>query len=389
MLGVSGSIAAYKSLNITRLLIKSGYEVKVVMTPAAARFVSALSFSTLSKNPVFTELIDQDTWSNHVDLGLWADAFIIAPATATTLAKLANGIADNMLIATYLSAKCPVFIAPAMDLDMWKHPSTTFNISKLESYGNKLIPVGIGELASGLNGAGRMAEPADILGYINNSLNVEQDLIGKTVLITAGPTQEAIDPVRFIRNHSTGRMGIELAQECGSRGAKVELILGPTNLEIEHPSVDVTPVISAQDMYEATISKFEHSDISIFCAAVADYRPKTKSKSKIKKSESTFSVELERTPDIAMECGERKTKNQTTIGFALETQKGLEAAKYKLKKKNLDIIVLNSLKDKGAGFKHNTNKISIVHRDGSINEYPLKTKKEVAKDVIDTLISLS
>ena len=314
---------------------------------------------------------------------------VVAPATANTLSKMASGTCDNLLIATYLSAKCPVWFAPAMDLDMYKHPSTINNIKTLIGYGNICIEATEGELASGLNGAGRMAEPADILAYLNNFLNAEQDLIGKTVLITAGPTQEAFDPVRFIGNHSTGRMGIELAQECASRGAKVELIMGPTNLKIEHPSVDVTPVISAQDMYEATISKFEHSDISIFCAAVADYRPKTKSENKIKKSESTFSVELERTPDIAMECGERKTKNQTTSGFALETQKGPEAAKTKLKKKNLDIIVLNSLKDKGAGFKHNTNKISIVHRDGSINEYPLKTKKEVAKDVIDTLITLS
>jgi len=358
------------------------------MTPTATKFVSALTFSTLSKNDVSIDFIKEDSWSNHVDLGLWADAFVVAPATATTLAKMANGIADNMLVATYLSAKCPVYIAPAMDLDMWKHGSTIQNLNKLGSYGNHVIPVGIGELASGLSGAGRMAEPEDIVSYLTESLSVTQDLIGKSVLITAGPTQEAFDPVRFIGNHSTGRMGLELAHECVDRGAEVELILGPTTLVVDHPKINVTPVVSAQDMYDATISRFATCDVAIFCAAVADYKPKFKAEDKIKKSSDSFSVELERTPDIAHKCGQMKS-NQKTIGFALETTDGIASAHKKIKKKNLDLIVLNSLKDKGAGFKHNTNKVSIVHTDGTVNEYELKSKKAVAQDVIDALVSLS
>jgi len=368
VIGVSGSIAAYKAVVLTRLLIRAGCQVKIIMTPTATKFVSALTFSTLSKNDVSIDFIKEDSWSNHVDLGLWADAFVVAPATATTLAKMANGIADNMLVATYLSAKCPVYIAPAMDLDMWKHGSTIQNLNKLGSYGNHVIPVGIGELASGLSGAGRMAEPEDIVSYLTESLSVTQDLIGKSVLITAGPTQEAFDPVRFIGNHSTGRMGLELAHECVDRGAEVELILGPTTLVVDHPKINVTPVVSAQDMYDATISRFATCDVAIFCAAVADYKPKFKAEDKIKKSSDSFSVELERTPDIAHKCGQMKS-NQKTIGFALETTDGIASAHKKIKKKNLDLIVLNSLKDKGAGFKHNTNKVSIVHTDGTVNEY--------------------
>jgi len=388
VIGVSGSIAAYKAVVLTRLLIRAGCQVKIIMTPTATKFVSALTFSTLSKNDVSIDFIKEDSWSNHVDLGLWADAFVVAPATATTLAKMANGIADNMLVATYLSAKCPVYIAPAMDLDMWKHGSTIQNLNKLGSYGNHVIPVGIGELASGLSGAGRMAEPEDIVSYLTESLSVTQDLIGKSVLITAGPTQEAFDPVRFIGNHSTGRMGLELAHECVDRGAEVELILGPTTLVVDHPKINVTPVVSAQDMYDATISRFATCDVAIFCAAVADYKPKFKAEDKIKKSSDSFSVELERTPDIAHKCGQMKS-NQKTIGFALETTDGIASAHKKIKKKNLDLIVLNSLKDKGAGFKHNTNKVSIVHTDGTVNEYELKSKKAVAQDVIDALVSLS
>jgi len=387
VIGVSGSIAAYKAVVLTRLLIRAGCQVKIIMTPTATKFVSALTFSTLSKNDVSIDFIKEDSWSNHVDLGLWADAFVVAPATATTLAKMANGIADNMLVATYLSAKCPVYIAPAMDLDMWKHGSTIQNLNKLGSYGNHVIPVGIGELASGLSGAGRMAEPEDIVSYLTESLSVTQDLIGKSVLITAGPTQEAFDPVRFIGNHSTGRMGLELAHECVDRGAEVELILGPTTLVVDHPKINVTPVVSAQDMYDATISRFATCDVAIFCAAVADYKPKFKAEDKIKKSSDSFSVELERTPDIAHKCGQMKS-NQKTIGFALETTDGIASAHKKIKKKNLDLIVLNSLKDKGAGFKHN-NKVSIVHTDGTVNEYELKSKKAVAQDVIDALVSLS
>ena len=367
VIGVSGSIAAYKAVVLTRLLIKAGCQVKVIMTPTATKFVSALTFSTLSKNDVSIDFIKEDSWSNHVDLGLWADAFVVAPATATTLAKMANGVADNMLVATYLSAKCPVYIAPAMDLDMWKHGSTHQNLQKLRSYGNQIIPVGVGELASGLSGAGRMAEPEHIVSFLTDSLDVTQDLEGQSVLITAGPTQEAFDPVRFIGNHSTGRMGIELAHECVGRGADVELVLGPTSLSVEHPKITVKPVVSAQDMYDATIPRFKTCDIAIFCAAVADYKPKLKAEDKIKKSTDTFIVELERTPDIANKCGQIKT-NQKTIGFALETTDGIASANKKIKKKNLDLIVLNSLKDKGAGFKHNTNKVSIVHTDGTVNE---------------------
>ena len=388
VIGVSGSIAAYKAVVLTRLLIKAGCQVKVIMTPTATKFVSALTFSTLSKNDVSIDFIKEDSWSNHVDLGLWADAFVVAPATATTLAKMANGVADNMLVATYLSAKCPVYIAPAMDLDMWKHGSTHHNLQKLRSYGNQIIPVGVGELASGLSGAGRMAEPEHIVSFLTDSLDVTQDLEGQSVLITAGPTQEAFDPVRFIGNHSTGRMGIELAHECVGRGADVELVLGPTSLSVEHPKITVKPVVSAQDMYDATIPRFKTCDIAIFCAAVADYKPKLKAEDKIKKSTDTFTVELERTPDIANKCGQIKT-NQKTIGFALETTDGIASANKKIKKKNLDLIVLNSLKDKGAGFKHNTNKVSIVHTDGTVNEYELKSKRAVAQDVIDALVSLS
>lgn len=388
VVGVSGSIAAYKAVVLTRLLIKAGFKVKVIMTPTATKFVSALTFSTLSKNDVYIDFIKEDAWSNHVDLGLWADAFLVAPATATTLAKMAHGIADNMLVATYLSAKCPVYIAPAMDLDMWKHGSTIQNLKSLSSFGNHIIPVGVGELASGLSGAGRMAEPADIVSYLTESLNVTDDLKDQLVLITAGPTQEAFDPVRFIGNHSTGRMGIELAQECVDRGAKVQLVLGPTSLSVDHPNITVTPVVSAQDMYDATIERFKTCDVAIFCAAVADYKPKAKAKEKIKKSSDTFTVELERTQDIAFKCGQMKS-HQKTIGFALETTAGIDAAHKKIKKKNLDLIVLNSLKDKGAGFKHNTNKVSIVHTDGTVNDYELKSKRAVAHDVIDSLLSLS
>ncbi len=387
ILGVSGSIAVYKSVYLVRLLIKSGYDVKVVMTPAATKFVSALTFATISKNPVSLNIIDKDTWSNHVELGLWADAMLIAPATASTLSKLSTGLSDNMLIATYLSAKCPVFIAPAMDLDMWKHPSTRSNITALQSYGNYIIPVGTGELASGLIGDGRLAEPDDILRYLNEAL-INKDLKGKKVIITAGPTQEALDPVRFLSNHSTGKMGICLAEECAIRGAKVTLILGPTHLQCNHPEVKTIKISTAQDMYDVAVEEFKSSSIAIMAAAVADYRPKNTSAQKIKKKNNDMSIELERTPDIAKTLGENKTHEQYTIGFALETHNALENAKGKLKRKNFDLIVLNSLEDKGAGFKHNTNKVSIVNKSGDVEEYPLKPKQQVAIDIIDQLISI-
>lgn len=388
VLGVSGSIAAYKAVSLVRLLIKSDYQVKVIMTPAATHFVSALTFATISKNDVSVDIIDKDTWNNHVELGLWADALLIAPATASTLSKLANGQSDNMLVATYLSAKCAVFIAPAMDLDMWKHPSTKSNLTALQSYGNHIIPVGNGELASGLVGDGRLAEPADILQFLNDALQVKQDLIGKKIIITAGPTKEALDPVRFISNHSTGRMGICLAEECVKRGARVTLILGPTSLSCQTTGVKTISVVSAQEMYDAATKHFKDSDIAIMAAAVADYRPKTLSVQKIKKKDDDMSIALERTPDIAKALGASKSKGQYTIGFALETQNGLANAKGKLERKNFDLIVLNSLSDKGAGFKHNTNKVSIVNKNGDVQEYPLKSKMAVAKDIINQLISI-
>lgn len=388
ILGVSGSIAAYKSLQLVRLLVKSGHEVKVIMTDAATHFVSALSFATLSRHDVSTQLIDNDTWNNHVDLGLWADAMIIAPATATTLSKLANGLCDNMLVATYLSAKCPVYIAPAMDLDMWKHPSTWDNIKKLVSYGNQVIPVGHGELASGLIGAGRMAEPEDIVDFLHESLQSVHDLADKKVLITAGPTRESFDPVRFIGNNSTGKMGIELAEECASRGAEVTIVLGPTHLQPTNNDIKVINVISAQDMYEAVIKSYGHTDVTILAAAVADYRPATQSDSKIKKKEGDLSISLVRTIDIAESIGKIKKNHQVNIGFALETNNEMANAKRKLVKKNLDFIVLNSLNDKGAGFAHNTNKVSIVHKDDNVIEYELKSKREVSKDIVNEIVSI-
>ena len=389
ILGVTGSIAAYKSLALVRLLVKAGNEVKVIMTPAATAFVAPLSFSTLSKNDVIIELIDDTNWNNHVELGLWADAFVIAPATATTLSKLASGQSDNMIVATYLSAKCPVFFAPAMDLDMWKHPATQSNIKKLQSYGNHMIPVGHGELASGLVGEGRMAEPEDIVAFLNSHSKKKADLAGKKVLITAGPTREAIDPVRYISNHSTGRMGIELAEECVSRGASVDLILGPTVLKASHPAIKTTNVSSAQEMYEACREIFASSDIAIFAAAVADYTPENTSDIKIKKKAGDMDIALKRTPDIAAQMGDLKRKDQINVGFALETNNGEVNAKRKLDKKNFDLIVLNSLKDKGAGFKHNTNKVTIYQRGGTSQSYPLKSKRAVAADIMDTIVPLT
>jgi len=388
VLGVSGSIAAYKALLLVRLLIKSGREVRVVMTPAATEFVTPLSFATLSKHDVHVDLIDKDTWSNHVELGLWADIMLVAPATASTLSKMANGICDNMLIATYLSAKCQVVVAPAMDLDMWKHPSTKGNISRIESYGNKLIPVGHGELASGLVGDGRMAEPEDIVGFLDDLLKQGKSLSGRHILITAGPTQESIDPVRFISNHSSGTMGVRLAEECQARGAKVSLVLGPSSLKVQSASIDVHRVRSAQDMYEACDQIYDSCDVAIFAAAVADYTPVNTATQKVKKADDDLSIPLKRTVDIAKALGKRKKGNQINVGFALETQKGLEYAKGKLDKKNFDFIVLNSLKDKGAGFGTDTNKITIISTDSEPKLFPLKSKVAVAGDIIDHMESL-
>lgn len=388
VLGITGSIAAYKSASLCRLLIKAGCEVKVIMTESATEFITPLSLSTLSKNEVISAIATEDNWSNHVELGLWADAFLIAPATANTMGKMATGLADNMLVATYLSAKCPVFIAPAMDLDMWIHGSTKHNLAQLRSFGNEIIPVGHGELASGLVGDGRMAEPEDIVKYLEDHQGKKKDLINKKVLITAGPTRESIDPVRFISNHSTGMMGIVLADECAARGATVELVLGPSNLKAAQSNVTTTHVKSAEDMYQACIKHHQDTDVTILAAAVADYTPIDSADQKIKKKAGDMKIDLKRTKDIAAELGKSKSKQQVHIGFALETQNGIENATGKLERKNLDLIVLNTLEDKGAGFGTQSNKISIIHKSGKIIDYDLKSKKKVAVDIVNELIHL-
>jgi phosphopantothenoylcysteine decarboxylase/phosphopantothenate--cysteine ligase len=386
LLGITGSIAAYKSAFLTRLLIKAGAEVQIVMTPAATDFITPLSLATLSKKNVFTSVSAEDSWNNHVEMGLWADVMLVAPATATTLSKMAHGICDSIIVATYLSAKCPVFFAPAMDLDMWKHPATLDNVKRLQSFGNKLIPVGHGELASGLSGDGRMAEPEDIVQTLSNYFAKAQSLKGKTALVTAGPTYESLDPVRFIGNHSSGKMGIAIAEELANKGAAVTLVLGPSKEEIENENINVIRIRSAQEMYEACATVFPTTDISVLAAAVADYRPKTISTEKIKKSGNDLSIDLERTTDIAATLGKTKKKGQLLIGFALETNNEVENAKGKLERKNFDFIVLNSLQDKGAGFQHNTNKITIVGQNNKIKEFELKTKVEVAVDIVEEIV---
>lgn len=387
LLAVTGSIAAYKSATLIRLLIKSGATVKVIMTPASTSFISPLTLSTLSKHPVHTDVIDNAAWNNHVELGLWADAMVVAPATATTLGKMANGISDNIVTAVYLSAKCPVYIAPAMDRDMWLHPATQNNISSLQSYGNRLIDAEEGELASGLIGKGRMAEPENIIARLTKDLIAHQDLAGKQVLITAGPTYEALDPVRFLGNHSSGKMGLALAEACAERGAQVHLVLGPSRLSISHPLVNTYEVGTAAEMYDKCNMLHKQSEICIFAAAVADYRPKEISDKKIKKTGDTLTLELEKTTDIAAALGKAKSPDQFHIGFALETNDPEKHAKAKLAKKNLDMIVLNSLSDKGAGFQHDTNKITIFLSDGKQQDFPLKLKTEVAQDIINTLVN--
>ena len=388
ILCITGSIAAYKAAFLVRLLVKANADVRVIMTPSACSFITPLTLSTLSKHEVHTEVSDGNSWNNHVELGLWADAMVVAPTTATTLAKMANGIADNMVVATYLSAKCPVFIAPAMDLDMWKHPSTISNIEKLTSYGNAIIPVGHGELASGLHGDGRMAEPEEIVAFLEKTFEEKMDLTGKKILVTAGPTHEAIDPVRFIGNRSSGKMGVSIAEVCASRGARVELVLGPSKLEVNHPNINCTRVQSAAQMYDAATKAFDDCDAGIMAAAVADYTPKTVSDIKIKKKDGDLNIPLQRTKDIAGYLGSIK-KNQVLIGFALETNDEIANANRKLQKKNMDFIVLNSLNDKGAGFQHDTNKIRIIKKSGEeILEFELKSKKEVAEDIVDELVKL-
>lgn len=389
VLGITGSIAAYKAAVLIRALIKKGAEVQVVITPAGKEFITPITLSALTSKPVISEFFSQrdGTWHSHVDLGLWADAMVIAPATASTIGKMANGIADNMLITTYLSMKAPVFVAPAMDLDMFAHPATQKNLEILRSYGNHIIEPGEGELASHLVGKGRMEEPEKIVEVLEAFFNREQDLKGKKVLITAGPTYEKIDPVRFIGNYSSGKMGYALAESCARRGAEVTLISGPVQVKAQHPSIKVTKVESAHQMHEAAIEAFPTSDAAILCAAVADFTPEMKADQKIKREKEDLILKLVPTEDIAAALGKIKKENQCLVGFALETNNELANARHKLEKKNFDFIVLNSLQDAGAGFQCDTNKITIVDKEKA-TPYPLKTKTEVADDIIDRLANL-
>jgi phosphopantothenoylcysteine decarboxylase / phosphopantothenate---cysteine ligase len=386
LIGVTGSIAAYKAATIVRLLIKAGAEVKVIMTKAAEDFIPSLTLATLSKNKVLTHLFEADTWANHVMLGRWADAMIVAPATCNTMAKMANGICDNLLQAIYLSATCPVMIAPAMDEDMWHHASTKNNIASLQKYGNIIMPVENGELASGLSGMGRMAEPETIVEMLKLYFETTHDLKGKKVLISAGPTYEQLDPVRFIGNNSTGKMGIAIAAECYKRGAAVQLVLGPSNEEVPN-GINVTNVKSAAEMYNACIAVFESVNIAIMTAAVADYSPINVAPEKIKKNDAVFTIELKKTEDILKKLGTIKKENQLLVGFALETENEKTNALKKLETKNADFIVLNSMKDSGAGFGHNTNKITIFDKKGNEFEFEMKSKTDVAKDIINTILN--
>lgn len=387
VLGISGGIAAYKSAHLLRLLVKQGAEVQVVITPNGKEFITPVTLSALSGKQVVSEFFTANTgeWHSHVDIGLWADLMVIAPATASTIAKMANGVADNMLITTYLSAKEHVMVAPAMDLDMWAHPSTQRNISILEADGVEIIQPASGELASHLVGKGRMEEPENIVERIKDYFSRTESLKGKKVAITAGPTYERIDPVRFIGNYSSGKMGFALAEECASRGADVTLISGPVSLSVGSPRIHRIDVESAREMCDAALREFADTDIGIFSAAVADYRPEMTAASKIKREKhDNMTLELVKNPDIAAECGAAKCPGQFFVGFALETDNEISNAQSKLARKNLDMIVLNSLRDKGAGFRTDTNKITIVTADGEV-VYPLKTKREVAADIIDAV----
>lgn len=400
VLGISGGIAAYKTASLVRLFIKAGAHVQVIMTPASKDFITPLTLSTLSKRPVFSSFYKEDEdlishdqtpnqnleWNNHVEIALWADLIVIAPATANTLSKMANGICDNILVATYLSATCPVYFAPAMDLDMYKHPSTLASFSKLKSYGNIIIPAESGELASGLSGEGRMAEPENIVAFLEKDLEQKLPLLGKKIIITAGPTYEAIDPVRFIGNHSSGKMGYDLAQSAANFGASVILISGPSHLSIQNNLVQVIRVVSAQEMFEECQKYFATCNVFIGAAAVADYKPKNSAAHKIKKSDDSFTIELEKTKDILASLGSIK-KNQFLIGFALETENEFENAKLKVQKKNLDLIVLNSLQDKGAGFGGSTNKVTFIDKYFNVEPMELKSKEAVADDILNKIIA--
>jgi phosphopantothenoylcysteine decarboxylase/phosphopantothenate--cysteine ligase len=389
VLGITGSIAAYKACYLIRGLIKQGAEVQVIITPAGKEFITPLTLSTLTGKPVVSEFFDRrdGSWHSHVQLGIWADAMIIAPASASTIGKMANGVADNMLITTYLSMKAPVFVAPAMDLDMYAHPSTQKNLETLRSYGNYIIEPGIGFLASKLEGKGRMEEPENIIKVLESFFAERADLQGKKVLITAGPTYEKLDPVRFIGNYSSGKMGIALAEECAERGALVELICGPVGIKANHPNITRTDVESAEQMYQVAKKIFPDTDAAILCAAVADFTPAIVAENKIKREGNKLILELEPTKDIAKALGQMKKQGQVMVGFALETNDEENHAKEKLQKKNLDFIVLNSLQDEGAGFQHNTNKVTLIDKD-SETSFPLKSKKEVAKDIVNKLVSI-
>jgi len=387
IIGVTGSIAAYKAANLIRLLKKEECDVKVIMTPLAKEFITPLTLATLAKNPILVDFFNPENgdWNSHVDLGLWADAYLIAPASANTMGKMANGIADNLLLTTYLSARCPVFVAPAMDLDMFQHPATQANIQKLRSYGNHVIEPTAGELASGLIGKGRMEEPEQIVDYLRSYFDLKKKLSGKSCLVNAGPTFEQIDPVRFIGNNSTGKMGYAIALELANRGAQVELVSGPTHETITHTNVTVTRVTTAAEMATVCMEKFRTAEITILSAAVADFTPVYKASEKIKREKENYTIELKPTTDIAAELGKVKRNNQILVGFALETNNEEANAKGKLERKNLDFIVLNSLQDKGAGFGGDTNKIKIYCKDGEVFCFDLKSKKEVAADIIDTI----
>jgi len=388
ILGVTASIAAYKSAFIVRELKKAGAFVKVIQTDASLDFVTPLTLSTLSENTVLTKMVEEDTkdWISHVDLAKWADLMLIAPTTAKTMAKMVSGECDSLLLATYLSSKCPVYFAPAMDLDMYKHPSTKKNIEKLRNFGNKFIAPTFGELASGLVGEGRMAEPEDIIDFITKDLSADLPLSKKKVLITAGPTYEPIDSVRFIGNHSSGKMGYHLAMQAANNGAEVTLIMGPSDLKVENSNVFQIDVKTAEQMQRSVKEHFKNTDIAIFAAAVSDYKPQTFETQKIKKNDNNWDISLSKTNDILLEISQEKKENQILVGFALETENELANAKEKLINKNLDMIVLNSLNDKGAGFGYDSNKITIIEKDNKIEEFELKHKREVAKDIIDRII---
>lgn len=389
IVGVTGSIAAYKTAQLIRLLVKEGAEVKVVMTPLAKEFITPLTLATLSKNPIMVDFFNPENgdWNSHVDLGLWADGFIIAPATANTIGKMVNGIADNLLLTTYLSARCPVFVAPAMDLDMYAHPTTRRNLEVLRSFGNQIIEPVVGELASGLEGKGRMEEPERIVDFVDDYFTAKK-MLNKKVIITAGPTYEKVDPVRFIGNYSSGKMGFALAEVCAKQGAEVTLVTGPVHLSIRHPRVQRINVETAEEMHRVVMSKFEQMDGAILCAAVADFKPKAMNESKIKRENADLVIELSPTQDIAAEVGKIKRHEQFVVGFALETNNEEANAMKKMERKNFDFIVLNSLQDRNSGFGFDTNKISIIHRSGHTKKFELKSKLAVADDIINEINTL-